>query len=55
MLLCLVMVLLIMTVAPMLAPFGVTALLAYLLIGVMTDRSSREVKRITNNAVSPTL
>ena len=42
-LLCLVMVLLIMLVAPMLVPFGVTSLLAYMLIGLMTDRSSREV------------
>ena len=42
-LLCLLMLLLIMLVAPMLVPFGVTSLLAYVLIGVMTDRSSREV------------
>ena len=54
-LLCVVMIVLVMVVAPMLAPFGIVALLAYFVVLVMTDASSREVKRITNNAVSPML
>ena len=51
-LLCVVMIVLVMVVAPMLVPFGVVALLCYFVVLVMTDASSREVKRITNNAVS---
>ena len=48
-LICLVMVVLVMVVAPMLVPFGVTALLAYVAILVMTDRSSREVTRTSSH------